>query len=79
MGHLRAIRAACRKFLDDTASGNHRIMMPHWHGGFESDFLIDLGEMRSTIGLHVAAIAVMYGLDVEGGLADVLPELDNNG
>jgi len=31
--------------------------------------------VKATIGLHVAAIAVMHGLDVEGELAEVLPAL----
>jgi hypothetical protein len=78
--HLRAIRAACRKFLDSTNPSNHsrRIMRPHWHGPFESGFFADLGELRATIGLHVAAIAVMYGVDVEGELASTLPAQDKD-
>ena len=76
--HLRGIRAACRKFLDtmhlDNAS--HRILRPHWPGAFESEFFTDLGELRASIGLHIAAIAVMYGIDVEGELAKTLPASD---
>ena len=50
--------------------------MSPWHGPFESEFFLALGELRSTIGYHVAAIAVTYSLDVEGDLAETLPELD---
>jgi hypothetical protein len=71
--HLRGIRAACRAFLDDTSPGARRILRPHWGGPFESSFFTTLGELRARIGVHVAAIAVMHGLDVEGELASVLP------
>lgn len=42
-------------------------------GPFESPFFTALGELRATIGLHVAAIAIMHGLDVEGELASIIP------
>ncbi len=71
----RAIRAACRKFLDNMNTNNNsrRILHPHWPGPFESEFFTDLGELRGAIGLHIGAIAVMYGVDVEGELANTLP------
>lgn len=72
--HLRGIRAACRTFLNETSPGSGRVLRPHWSGPFESSFFMSLGELRARIGLHVAAVAVMHGLDVEGELASVLPE-----
>src|SRR4051812_10791645 len=70
--HLRGIRAACRKFLDDIGydaqQGNKPYPVNH-------TFFAKLGEFRSTIGIHIAAIPVMHGLDVEGSLAGVLPAL----
>jgi len=36
-----------------------------------------LGELRGIIGIHVAALATMHGLDVEGDLASILPAEDN--
>lgn len=74
--HLRGIRAACRKFLDEMPSGSRRILRPHWTGPFESEFFTQLGELRALIGLRIAAIAVTHGLDVEGELASTLPEYD---
>jgi len=74
--HLRAIRAACRKFLDDMPRGSGRILRPHWAGPFESEFFTQLGELRASIGLRIAAIALMHGLDIEGALATMLPEPD---
>lgn len=75
--HLRMMRAACRKFLDadqrsDHAQSGRRIDM--FHGGPDVwAFATALGELRSTIGLHIAMLAVMHGLGVEGDLAGVLP------
>ena len=76
--HLRAIRAACRTFLDDTSPGSRRIRRPRWGGPFESAFFTALGELRASIGVHIAAIVVMNGLDLEGELAGVLPEAPKN-
>jgi len=75
--HLRAIRAACRKFLNGTTPGSRRVHRPHWDGPFGSQFFTALGELRASIGLRIGAIALMYGLDVEGELASVLPEPDH--
>lgn len=79
--HLRAMRAACRAFLDATSyrEGRHRLARPHWMGPHESSFFTALGELRAVIGLHVAAIAVMHGLDVEGDLATILPAAVDKG
>lgn len=74
--HLRGIRAACRKFLDDMPSGPGRMLRSHWVGPFESEFFTQLGELRASIGLRIAAIALMYGFDIEGELASTLPEAD---
>jgi len=71
--HLRAIRAACRAFLDENSTGSRRVLRSSWAGPFESSFFTALGELRSAIGVHIAAIAVMHGLDVEANLANVLP------
>jgi hypothetical protein len=70
---LRAIRAACRDFLDKNSTGSHRVLRLNWAGLLESSFFTALGELRSAIGVHIAAIAVMHGLDVEANLASVLP------
>jgi hypothetical protein len=71
--HFRAIRSACQQFLDETHSGAHRIQRSHWQGPFDTSFFTALGELRASIGVHIAAIAVMHGLDVEGELESILP------
>jgi hypothetical protein len=78
--HLRAMRAACRKFLDSVQEdGNgRRPYRRHWGSGPDNwIFNSALGELRGVIGVHVAALAALHGLDVEGDLATILPAQDN--
>ncbi len=76
---LRAMRAACRKFLDmlQGRRGNPRSMI-HWAGYDSWVFSTALGELRGVVGLHVGKIAVQYGIDVEGELAKILPAPDDD-
>ena len=76
--HLRGIRAACRKFLDGMHPGPRQILRSYWPGPFESEFFTQLGELRASIGIRIAALALMHGLDVEGDLASALPESDES-
>lgn len=79
--HLRAMRAACRKFLDTVGDGygygrsasTHMLDDPRaiWH------FASALGELRGAIGLHVAIIAQKNKLGVEGDLASILPAVSD--
>jgi hypothetical protein len=75
--HLRAMRAACRKFLDSVQEddGGRRPHRRHWgpDGWF---FNSAMGELRGGVGMHVAALAAQHGLDVEGDLAATLPAED---
>jgi hypothetical protein len=76
--NLSAMRAACRKFLDQT-SGLESSGRTH-HGPIMNlgaygswIFCSAIGELRGVIGLHVAQIAARNGLDVEKNLAAILP------
>ncbi len=72
--HLRAIRASCRQFLDTVGEpGRPRHNHHRYHGPFETEFFQSLGQLRASAGIHIGAIAVMYGLSVEGPLAEILP------
>jgi hypothetical protein len=71
---LRAMRAACRKFLErvgtDGRDGiHHASSWGHQNWTFGSA----LGELRATFGIHVAKIAAAFKLDVEDRLASILP------
>jgi hypothetical protein len=70
------MRAACRKFLtrvqgkDGSSIVNHANSPGHWASWV---FYDALGQMRGAFGMHIAQIAVKYGLDVEDELAAILP------
>jgi hypothetical protein len=72
---LRAMRAACRKFLDRVAvDGRETVLYANHHGHWASwTFYSALGEMRGTFGVHLAKIAAEFKLDVEDRLAEILP------
>lgn len=79
--HLRAIRSACRAFFDAIGSDSLRGRFKHHRYDEYANlpFFTALGELRVAIGLHVAAIAVMHGLDVEGEFATIMPAAEENG
>lgn len=78
---LRAMRAACRKFLDAMGGDEQYLILEfgndrrHFLGWV---FMSAVGELRGTIGIHLAAIAARYGLDVEDDLATILPISDDS-
>jgi hypothetical protein len=76
--HLRAMRAACRKFLDEIHINPEakRLTIPRLSSAyaFTNPVLNQaLGELRGVFGIHVAQIAVKYKLDVEDQLAAIFP------
>jgi len=72
-GPLRAMRAACRKFLDDAGHPEMRkvVIYPRDAGIWYS-----LGEMRGIFGLHLAQLCTAYGVDVEPELETIFPRID---
>ncbi len=73
---FRAMRAACRDFLDLTSVKGWE----HKHGMLRSggvwqqeEFLIELGKLRSVCGQQLATLGYLYGIDTEAGLASILP------
>lgn len=72
---LRAMRAACRKFLDQVSERNGDIIRFGAHDGHSASwqFLPALGELRGVFGIYVAKMATSYGLNVEDDLASILP------
>ena len=39
-------------------------------------FISTLGELRGVFGIHIAKIAVAYGIDIEKDLASIIPGED---
>ena len=72
---LRAMRAACRKFLEKVGvDGREATLYANQRGHWASwTFYSALGEMRGTFGIHLAQIAAHFKLDIEDGLASILP------
>lgn len=75
---LRAMRTACRKFLERVGvDGREVALYANHHGHWASwTFYGALGEMRGTIGIHLARIATQFKLDIEDNLASILPATD---
>lgn len=75
---LRAMRAACRKFLTTVQADEGRII----RFGAERDhyaswtFNSALGEMRGVFGVHLARLAAAYGVDIENDLTVIIPGED---
>ena len=72
---LRAMRAACRKFLESVGTDGREVILyadhhRHWASW---TFYSALGEMRGTFGVHLAKIAAEFKLDIEDRLATILP------
>ncbi len=88
--NLQAMRAACRKFLDqlERFQAFDQVRYRRFSSGYIQNmgtyevwvFCSALGDLRTSVGLHVALIAVRNGLDVEEDLASILPgEFDDGG
>lgn len=72
-GPIRAMRAACRKFLDEMGhpGSHHRMIYSR-----EAAMWQALGEMRGIFGLHLARLCAAFGVDVEIELASIFPTSD---
>ncbi len=78
---LRALRAACRKFLDVVQNDDGRIVRHGFSQGHWASWVFNgaLGELRGVFGVHVAILATKYGINVEKELAAILPGEDEGG
>lgn len=72
---LRAMRAACRKFLGTVEADQGQIIQFGASHGHYASWVFNgaVGELRGVFGIHVAALAASHGLDVEDDLASILP------
>jgi hypothetical protein len=73
--HLRALRAACKKFLSAVGENPERIIIKSsFEGGPNSwAFFTALGELRAAVGLTLSLLMAAYGLNCEPQLARILP------
>jgi len=70
--HIRAMRAACRKYMDENEVQLKIRGITH-----RGESLTSLGELRGVFGIHIAQLCVKYGVDIEGELATILPVEDD--
>jgi hypothetical protein len=72
---LRAMRAACRKFLATVEADDRRAVRFGAHQGHYASWIFNgaVGELRGVCGVHIARLAASHGLDVEDDLAVILP------
>lgn len=77
---LRAMRAACRKFLEAVGERDGIVVRYGGHPGHWASWRFGgaLGELRGVFGVHIARIAAQNGLDVEDDLARILPASDTD-
>lgn len=77
--NLRAMRSACRKFLDMTTMNNNYFKRENGRIGHNMGlggqmlFYSGIGELRGTFGVLIAQVLVMYGIDCESELLTILP------
>lgn len=70
--NLRAMRSACRKFLDSAQRLDRGLSFSH--RSYDAwVFYSSLGEMRGLFGMCLSQIVLSYGLDIEKDLAAILP------
>jgi hypothetical protein len=83
---LRAMRAACRQFLDSVhvkewsvpEHGPRRLVREGYWGFTPYVFNEALGRLRGVFGVYIREIATNYGIRVEKGLAEILPPEDRD-
>jgi hypothetical protein len=75
---LRAMRAACRKFLNAAQADDGRIIQFGAQPSHYASWTFNgaLGEMRGVFGIHIAKLAASYGVDIEDDLAVIIPAED---
>ncbi|WP_342360952.1 DUF6650 family protein [Terrarubrum flagellatum] len=76
--NIRAIRAACRRFLEEPHP-EFRNLMHRDFGRFsdQANFFTALGELRARVGTEIAALASRYDIELEPDLASILPPVDD--
>lgn len=68
--HLRAMRAACRRFVDEAGHKAESFTDPMRFGAA-------IGDLRTSVGYSIAAIAEHFEIPVEEELATILPPADD--
>lgn len=70
------MRAACRLFMDRGEPGGRGFDRRHAYG--PDRFGYALGDLRTAIGMQLAVILSQFPMEVEPGLAQILPPQDRD-
>jgi len=70
---LRSMRAAARKFVEAGGPDGENWLRSGRRSQGVDPFSAALGGFRTAMGIHIAAIALTYGLSIESNLAGILP------
>jgi hypothetical protein len=73
---VRAIRGACRLFLEQPLLDMTNLPWPHLRQFDSSIFYTALGELRAVVGLQVGILALLYEIGLEGDLMTIIPVAD---
>lgn len=73
---IRNIRAACRRYLDESGTEFRHVGFHTHRDDMTPGAFLALGAFRAAVGHEVARLAARYDIEVEGDLATILPEID---
>lgn len=73
---IRSVRAACRRYLDESTIEFRHVGFPTHRHEMSAGMFLALGAFRATVGQEVARPAGHYDIEIEGDLATVVPEPD---
>jgi hypothetical protein len=68
---LRTMRYSCRRYLDKTFQIQKQHYMNH-------SLVENLIELRSVFGLCIGKLAIMYGINIEEDLANIIPLMEDS-
>ena len=68
---IRTMRSSCRKYLDRTYKHQKK-------GLINRTIIENLIELRSVFGLCIGKLSIMFGIDIEESLAEIIPVLDDD-
>lgn len=75
---IRNIRAACRRYLDDAGIEFRHVGFHSRHDEMSAGAFLALGAFRATVGQEVARLLGHYDIEIEGDLATVIPEVEDD-
>lgn len=73
---MKALRGACRKFLDSAGPDAREFRNGGRYYGETDPFSLALGDLRTAFGYQLAVLLDRYGIEIEEDLASILPAAD---